>query len=270
MQANNLLDFCLLIPCYNNLDGLLRSLQSVKYPADKFLIVIVDDGSDIAVDKTQLDTILANSLPLAVIRLDKNHGITRALNEGLQWIQSNAQCKYLARLDCADTCNAERFRLQVDLLNKNSNLGLIGTWCKFREPATGKEYEYRTPVKHEDIERDMYFKNVFIHPTVMFRSSYIKEIGIYPTSFEYAEDYAYFWQMMNRMRTLVIDKFLVTCEVNRAGISYTNKSKQIIARQRVIKKFGKNRVLRIIGTMRLGILLIIPKRLLLLLKQFRG
>ena len=39
------IDFCLLIPCYNNYEGLVLSLKSVVYPTDNFLIVVIDDGS---------------------------------------------------------------------------------------------------------------------------------------------------------------------------------------------------------------------------------
>ena len=39
------IDFYLLIPFYNNLPGLLHSLQSVQYDADKYAVGIVDDGS---------------------------------------------------------------------------------------------------------------------------------------------------------------------------------------------------------------------------------
>ena len=38
-------ELCILIPCYNNIDGLKKSLKSIVYDIGNYLIVVVDDGS---------------------------------------------------------------------------------------------------------------------------------------------------------------------------------------------------------------------------------
>ncbi|MEO6303539.1 MAG: glycosyltransferase, partial [Bacteroidia bacterium] len=38
-------DFVLIIPCYNNIEGLKKSIKSINYFNDKFEIFIIDDGS---------------------------------------------------------------------------------------------------------------------------------------------------------------------------------------------------------------------------------
>jgi glycosyltransferase involved in cell wall biosynthesis len=264
------LDFCLLIPCFNNKEGLLDSLSSVKYPINRFLIVIIDDGSEIPVRKEEIENALPEKLPLFIIRLQANKGITVALNTGLEWIEKHCQAKYIARLDCGDTCDPERFYLQVETMNKHPEIGLSGTWCIFEEKGTGYRYEYITPLTDRKIRRAMYFRNVFIHPTVIFKKDLIKDAGMYPIHFELVEDYAFFWRLSEISQTLVLDKFLVTCEINRNGISYKNKGKQLVARQRVIKIFGKNYLLKATAIIKLKLLFILPKRLLLFLKNFRG
>ena len=54
------LDFCLLIPCYNNKAGLMHSLTSVKYPPNRFLVLVVDDGSAEPINEKEI----SNQLPV--------------------------------------------------------------------------------------------------------------------------------------------------------------------------------------------------------------
>ncbi len=267
MNGKLSIDFCLLIPCYNNFRGLTESLQSVQYDNERLLILVVDDGSVEAISRDKILEQVGKEKPVMVLRNEQNSGITETLNKGLRWIRENTVAKYIARLDCGDTCDPQRFFLQVDYLNANPGIGLLGTWCRFTEKSTGLTYEYKTPLIHEEIAREMHLRNVFIHPTVMFRADLLETAGYYPDQYPHAEDYAYFWKMIQVTQTAVLDRILVTCELNRHGISFTNKSKQLAARRRVVKAFGTNRWLKIKGMLRLNLLFFLPKGLSLRLKQ---
>ncbi len=264
------IDFCLLIPCYNNFDGLVVSLKSVVYSTGKFLILVVDDGSKETVTTERVNEKIKKKIPVIVLQNEKNLGITASLNKGLSWIEENANARYIARLDCGDVCMEERFAIQVKYMDANPDTGLAGSWCKIIDKETSFDYSYKTPVQHEAIKKAMYFRNVFMHATVMFRIDLLKKTGYYPTSFEYAEDYAFFWKLINISQSFVFDKFLVTCELNKRGISYKNKSKQLVARGKVIHVFGPNLVLRIIAYVRLALLFILPKGITLRIKKWKG
>lgn len=270
MTKKNKIDFCLLIPCYNNLDGLIVSLSSVEYPDGPYLILVVDDGST---DPVTIDKVYENidrRIPIFVSRNEKNYGITATLNSGLRWIEENTDTKYIARLDCGDRCVPERFVKQVGFMNENPGIGLVGTWCKLVDDASAFSYSYVGPTDHRSISRDMYNRNVFMHATVMFRAGMLKKVGYYPTNFELAEDYAFFWKLINEAPAAIIGEFLVICELNKKGLSYRNRGKQLFARARVIKTFGKSIVLKFVAYMRLLLLFILPKRVTLQLKKWRG
>ena len=83
MNAGNELDFCLLIPCYNNFNGLVASLKTVIYPSDKFQVVIVDDGSDPPLNIDEIRQAVGNALPVRLLVNRQNLGITASLNKGL-------------------------------------------------------------------------------------------------------------------------------------------------------------------------------------------
>ncbi|HKO79785.1 MAG TPA: glycosyltransferase [Chitinophagaceae bacterium] len=263
------IDFCLLIPCYNNYEGLVLSLKSVVYPTDNFLIVVIDDGSKEGVTLERINQGIGIKKPMIVLQNEKNLGITATLNKGLAWIEENTDTKYIARLDCGDICAAERFVMQVQYMDANSQIGLLGSWCQFQDKKTLEKYSYRTPVQHADIIKTMYFRNVFIHPTVMFRRTLLKQSGYYPGGFELAEDYAFFWKLIKIKQSFILDKFLVVCDLNKGGLSYSNKGKQLIARWRVVKTFGSNLALKITACARLIVLFILPKGIALQLKKWR-
>ena len=263
---NKELDFCLLIPCYNNLEGLILSIDSVEYHSARFIIVVVDDGSKIPVTVKIIKEKIKNPYTLIVLRNEVNKGITNALNKGLKWIEENTDSKYVARLDCSDLCKNDRFLKQVDYMDKHPGTGLLGSWCEFENKNLFK-YNYKTPTNHQAILKAMHFKNIFIHPTVMFRKSLIKRAGYYPYKFPYAEDYAFFWQLIKIDHCHILAEFLVVCEINNEGISLKNRKKQFLSRMKVIYKYGTNPFYKVAGMVRIIALSLIPKRLALRLKN---
>jgi glycosyltransferase involved in cell wall biosynthesis len=270
MKPFEAIDFCLLIPCYNNFDGLVISLKSVVYPTDNFLILVIDDGSKETLTLEKISKEIDVKKPIVVLQNEKNLGITATLNRGLSWIEENTDAAYIARLDCGDICAAERFVMQVQYMNGNPETGLVGSWCRIIDEETSFNYSYKAPMQHEAIKKAMYFRNVFMHATVMFRTSLLKQVGYYPTNFEYAEDYAFFWLLINASESFVFDKFLVICELNKGGLSYSNKGKQLVAKGKVIRTFGSNLVLKITAYIRLTLLFILPKEIALQFKKWRG
>ena len=267
MEHGTDLDFCLLIPCYNNIEGLKRSLLSIDYYADKHLVVIVDDGSQTPVTFESLKIQRFNSR-VHIINLSINKGITYALNAGLEWIINNTGAKYIARLDCDDICDETRFYKQVSFLNEHPETGLLGTWCFFKEEGSSKSFTYKTPTGHDAILKSMHFRNLFIHPTVMFRTELIKIVGNYPFDYPYAEDYALFWKMLKTTKVAILNEPLVTCAINAKGISAANRKIQMQSCRRIISNFGENRMWKLLGVSYTKLRGGLPQKLIFRLKQF--
>jgi glycosyltransferase involved in cell wall biosynthesis len=264
---NKELDFCLLIPCYNNLEGLILSINSVEYHSDHFIIVVVDDGSEVPVTVKTIKEKITNNYTLIVLRNEMNKGITNALNKGLKWIEENTASKYVARLDCGDLCKNNRFFRQVDYMDKHPETGLLGSWCVFETKTKSNRYYYKTPIDHKNIIRAMHLKNVFIHPSVMFKTDLLSRVGYYPEGFKYVEDYAFFWQLIKIEPSHILNEFLITCEINEEGISFKNRRKQLVNRLRIIAKYGTNPFLKLVGMLRIHALRFFPQRLVLPLKN---
>ncbi len=261
------IDFYLLIPFYNNLPGLIHSLQSVQYDIDKYVVVIVDDGSAQPITLEDVYQQIPSSISVKIIQLPCNKGITIALNTGLQWIMQQNNAQFVARLDCGDLCTPERFYREVTFLQEHPQIDLVGSWCVFKDFKTDIAFKYITPTQHNKIKRGMYFRNIFIHPTVMWRCDAMKKNKLYPETFPDAEDYGFFYQLMQNGEVAVIPEYLVTCEINHKGISLNSRKKQLNSRIKVVREYGRNRVLRYLGVFKLRLLLIIPYNLIFALKR---
>jgi len=252
---------CILIPCYNNFEGLIKSIQSIDYLPGSYIIIVVDDGSLMPVAIERMNGHFHTLPNVKIIRLLQNHGITKALNTGLEFIYANYAVQFIARLDCGDTCSPQRFYNQVAFFEKYPDVHLTGTWCYFKDTRSGKGYKYITPTHHDAIEREMYFRNVFIHPTVMWRVSGAGKFK-YPEQYPCAEDYGLFYALISKIKSAVIDEYLVTCEINHAGVSISNRSTQLKSRLKVVSFYGGKRVLYLMGALKLGFLMIIPYRII--------
>lgn len=268
MSFNQPFDFCLLIPVYNNEEGLLRSLASVRYESNRFLIVIVDDGSDAAINGARCAAVVTG-LPPVLLRLPQNGGITAALNHGLQWIYNQVKVRYIARLDAGDICAPERFTEQVAAMDSDAACVLSGTWCRFID-SEGNGYTYKTATDDKSIVRGMHFRNLFIHPTMMFRVTTDPAGPFYPAAYPLAEDYALAWNLMQKGRVVILPKILVYCELNEQGLSATHRGKQLKSRADVIRDIAVNNNLKIVAYCYLFLLRIVPKRLILRLKHWNG
>jgi glycosyltransferase involved in cell wall biosynthesis len=259
----------ILIPHYNNLKGLEKSIESVNHP-EGIDILVVDDGSSPSQvpDLQKLDTISASNTQVKLLQTSKNKGITPTLNRGLDKILELDKYEFIARLDCGDTCVANRFFLQENYLDKNSKTALVGSWVKWVDQISGSEvFKYKPACSHDKIKRRMSIRCNFIHPAVMFRSSVVKELGKYPDNYTNAEDYAYFFNISKYFETANIPKFLTTTDYNIGGISVGNRKSQNLSKLKIIRNFGRKDIYQFYGIAYNVALLLAPAKLVLLLKK---
>lgn len=261
----NTIDFVVLIPCYNNQNGLLASVRSISYAPEKSEILIVDDGSKVPISHKELQD--QTRIPIHILRLEKNTGIRNALNAGLNLLSQRNNINYIARLDAGDVCDAQRFNKQVEFLNKNKDVALLASWTRFENAQTGKGYDYITQTEHLGILKEMHYKCSFIHPSVMFRKEVLQTIGVYPDAYPHAEDYAFFWKILKKYKGAVLPEKLVTISFSAKNISSENYKKQLNSRKRIVKDFGDNHWDQLIGTFMLNVRSVLPASLILKLKS---
>lgn len=257
----------LLIPHFNQIGKLHKSLETVHFSGD-MIIVVVDDGSDEENrpdEQWRADQEETKGFPVHLIIHDRNRGIEMALNTGLEFILTRIQAKYIARLDCGDFNVSHRFNLQYEFMEAHPDVCLLGSWAEVLEEGRTL-YTIRTPVSHGEIQNRMLSNNCFIHPTVMLRTTAVRDVGMYPTQYPAAEDFAYFFLFVKKFRTANIPEALVTLPKYDDGISYRRRRAQLVSRIRIIARYFEFTRHGVWGLLRACLLLAIPVKIIEFLK----
>ena len=167
--------------------------------------------------------------------LEKNQGIEHALNLGLASIQKR-NYEFIGRLDCGDLNLKNRFTKQLKYLDNNKDIYLLGSWVKYVNERGEKLFTLKHPVSYSAIKKKMFLNNMFVHPSVVFRSEILDTVGFYPTEFKAAEDYAFFFKIINKFKAENYPEVLLLYKIDSNSISSIKRKQQVKNRIRIIKK----------------------------------
>lgn len=180
--------FSLLLPVYAGDDArFLReafasSVDAQALPPTE--AVIVQDGPVPDALAAELGRIEAESpIPVRIVRLPENRGLTEALNAGL------AACAHpvIARMDADDVSRPDRFARQWALIAEGYDL--VGTGMEEFDEDPDRPVARRVPpVGADRIREHARTHNPFNHPTMMYRRAALERVGDY-LPFGKMEDY---------------------------------------------------------------------------------
>lgn len=146
--------------------------------------VIVQDGPVGEALAEELARIERESVvPVRIVRLEENGGLTTALNAGIAVIDTEV----IARMDADDVSEPERFERQWAVIEEGA--ALVGTgMVEFDDDPETTGTVRKPPVSEERIRDHARTHNPFNHPTMMYRLDAIRAIGGYE-AFGSMEDY---------------------------------------------------------------------------------
>lgn len=123
MKINQKSDYLvILLPTYNRLESLKKAVDSVlKNTNCSHELIVIDGGST---DGTQ--EYLKNRTDITSVFQGKLIGAARACNE----VWKNVECKYTAPFADDEECLSGAFDLAVNILEKNSDIGMVGLKIK--------------------------------------------------------------------------------------------------------------------------------------------
>lgn len=265
MLKNNVV---VLIPHYNDIEGLYKSIQSID-PTENVDILVVDDGSS-DINKPLLEKLkqyFQAKGNIHIIYFEENRGIEEALNAGLEYIEIKSY-DFIARLDTGDTCVGQRFYKQALFLNQNPEIKLIGSKTKVVDEKNRFLYNLNVITDPERIANRMFISSsTIIHPSIMFNSDILKKTGKYPTNRQTCEDYAFYFRVLKFFKISNLDEVLIVKELNPNSISVKKRKKQAWARLRVIIDNFKFNHYALYGLLLNFILFCIPVSLLSNIKK---
>lgn len=175
-----------------------------------------------------------------VYRLEKNLGLGKALNFGL------AKCTndYVARSDSDDICIETRFEKQVNFLDNNPDISIVGSDIDEFDNEWDKPRSIKVmPRTHKEIENWAKLRNPMNHMTVMFKKNDIEKVGSY-RHIPYVEDYDLWVRCIaNGLKLSNIHECLVHARVGNGMVNRRGNKKSIKSWEIVNKYMLKNKMI---------------------------
>lgn len=213
---------------FNEEKYIVESINSIlNQTYSNIEVIIIDDAST---DKTveKIGQIRDDRIRLYVN--EKNRKLAHNLNFAIDM----AKGSYIARMDADDIAIPDRIEKQVNFMEKNQHIDVLGAFAVCFGDSTAK-MEY--PNSHEAIKVSLLFENALCHPLVMLRkSSFVEK---YNESYAASQDYELWSRMIWHKNFYNMGDVLLKYRVHNGQTRNTAGRKQkegaIVARHKMLK-----------------------------------
>ncbi len=215
-----------LMPVYNTKETHLKeSIESIlSQTYDDFEFLILNDAStDSNVEKI-VKSYKDNRIKY--YKNDNNLGISGTRNKLLNLSSG----EFLSVMDHDDISFPERLKKQVEFLEKNPDIGVVGAFAEtFPKKGINKK-----PIINDDIEENLMFSCAILHPASMIRKKVLIDNNIkYEKEFSPAEDYALWCRLIGKTRFANLPEILLKYRIHDSNTSKTQKDKMFKCSQKI-------------------------------------
>jgi glycosyltransferase involved in cell wall biosynthesis len=162
--------------------------------------------------------------------------ISLGLPKRLNFLIAQAKGDFIARMDADDIMLSDRLQLQVDFLQKNRNIDVVGSYA-LEVDEKGSELRLRVVAPIVKDAKELSIRNHFlIHPSLMIRKSFYLD-NLYDPLLNRAEDYDLWLRTFNKYSFAVIKQPLIKYRIYKQ--SYQKLAKSHSVGIKAIKKNGK-------------------------------
>lgn len=180
----------------------------------KIQFVIIDDGNNHAICK-YLEELELQHPCVFLIKNPINIGLTRSLIKGIDICEG----VYIARQDADDYSSYDRIAEQVNHLQKNQEICLLGTAYILEDVALGRKKFQSHSLQHDAIIQDLYSINPLCHTSVMFTKQQYIQAGGYDKKFRTSQDFDLWFRMAKVGRVENLPCALVTRRLTNNSLS---------------------------------------------------
>ncbi len=206
----------IIIPTYNAEKFISQAIQSIlDQTYNNFELIIINDAST---DNTKSIIETFDDSRIKYFENEKNEGIVFSRNKGLKL----ARGEYIGMLDADDIVYPEKFKLQIDFLEKNKDFGMVGSWARFID-ENGKYLtgSWKLKASPKMIPSIMLFKNYFLQSAVLYRRECIGSFS-FKEGFEIGEDYLIWYEILKKWKAWNLQQYLLDYRVHEKSITQNN------------------------------------------------
>jgi glycosyltransferase involved in cell wall biosynthesis len=209
------------MPVYNGRPYLQEAIRSIlNQTFGDFEFVIINDGSRDG-SKEVLEEFADQDHRIQVLH-QTNQGITPSLNRGLKL----ARGRYIARMDADDISHPERFDRQIEFLESNPRVGILGTQIRRVDADGNPRGQWTLPTDPDLIGWQLLFSTCLCHPTVMMRHSLLDNLNGYAEWASGAGDYELWTRAMLESQLANLSNPLHKLRRHEDSITATKREKQ--------------------------------------------
>lgn len=204
-----------LLPAYNAEPYIEESVRSIlNQTYTNFEFIIINNGST---DRT--GEIIENIKdPRIRFFSNENLGMAGALNKAIKLSTG----ELFARQDADDISYLERFQKQVDFLNNNPDVAIVGTWARIIPQKDNIVRLHKHPTDNLVLKFELLWDNPFVHTSMMMRKSCIDKVGPYDLDEPVlTQDYDLWWRIIKQYKVANIGEVLVDYREVATGLSQT-------------------------------------------------
>lgn len=259
----------ILIPNLNGEIFLRAALDSCIRQTYKPLIIVVDNGSrDASLEILQE---YASEYSYLTFFSYPIRGISNALNYGLSKVSS----EFIARLDSDDYMEADRIEIQLKFMDRNSSTHVVGSQVSFIDSDGLRNGESRYPLNSDTVKSALAYMNPLAHPSVMIRTSALKNVGGYRPIYDGAEDYdlwlrmSEFGEISNLPETLTNYRQHSEQTSQQNNLAFNEFTARLGSLSRILKRRDLNGLFKFLYITRLIDLLFVRQEITFHRKLFR-
>ena len=218
-----------IIPTYNTANLVGLAIESVYNSTYKnFEIIVVDDGST---DNTREVIETLKSKFVFIYIYQKNKGLAGARNTGIE----KASGDFLVFLDSDDLVLPEKFEKQIAEFKLRKGTDVVYSYSDcFVEGDSNNRFNINLPIYEGNILENLLFGN-FIHVNcAMARTSKVKEVGCFNTTYRELEDWDLWLRMSLNGSEFYCVKEVLSLVMVRKGSMTNNQDKMNNAMDKVL------------------------------------
>lgn len=172
-----------IIPVYNAEDYLAEAIESILGQTYKNTeIIIIDDKS--TDNSAQIVSRFAQKDErIKFVKNKTNLGIGDNRSKGIDL----AKGEYICWQDADDISLPDRIEKQVEILQTNPKVGVVGGWLQFFSKK-GDGIVRRYSADDRELRSKIFMYNPVAQPASMFRSECFREVGTYDKAYKVSED----------------------------------------------------------------------------------
>lgn len=143
---------------------------------------------------------------------------------------SYARGEFIAVMDADDVCLPVRFERELEVFNRNPEIGLVGSatqWIGASGEPLGIQH---VPETDDEIRATLPVRCPFWHPTVMVRTNILKSAGWYRRPFVYAHDYDMELRVAEHCRCANLAEVLVNYRVHSSQVTLRKREQQTVCK----------------------------------------